>query len=143
MEGNTVIRQFGRMGARSRAAEHHDPSGLRADVRRAGGVEFFDLRVGGESELRVVDVRPELRHLLLLGIDNDRRKNKFLCGHEERDWFVPGVPNDRGVGSCSIGNRRFGRSTGRCSASTRTCMYGDGFATPITRQSASMVGTAC
>ncbi|MEM1165869.1 MAG: hypothetical protein AAGI30_06195 [Planctomycetota bacterium] len=92
-----IVRHFERMGARSVVTEHATPSGLRADVRRRGRTEWFDLQVGRQAELRVVDVRPKLQHLLLLGIDGNGQKNKFLCGHDEREWFVAGVPNDRGV----------------------------------------------
>ncbi len=43
----------------------------------------------------VVDTQPEQRHLLLLlkrsQAETDQRKEKFLCGHDERHWFVAGV----------------------------------------------------
>jgi hypothetical protein len=43
-----------------------------------------------------VDVRKDQRHLLLVGIGS-KEKHKYLCGHDERHWFVAGVPNDPGV----------------------------------------------
>ncbi|MEM1183452.1 MAG: hypothetical protein AAGI53_00430 [Planctomycetota bacterium] len=97
MDSDTVVRHFERMGARCAISGHPRNGGLRADVRRRGREEWFELEVGAKAELRVVDVRPEMRHLLLLGIDSKGVKNKFLCGHDEREWFVAGVPDDRGV----------------------------------------------
>ncbi len=43
-----------------------------------------------------LDVQPKQRHLLLhvknpLSQDTDLIKQKFLCGHDERHWFVAGV----------------------------------------------------
>src|SRR5436190_1258442 len=44
-----------------------------------------------------VDVNRTDRHLLLLVRDGEE-KSKFLCGHDERHWFVAAVPEDaRGV----------------------------------------------
>jgi hypothetical protein len=42
-------------------------------------------------ELEVVDVKPRDRHLLLL-TRVGREKSKFLCGHDERHWFVAAIP---------------------------------------------------
>lgn len=51
----------------------------------------------GVTGLEVVDVQPGDRHLLLLTRVGDQ-KSKFLCGHDERHWFVAAVPEDaRGV----------------------------------------------
>jgi len=60
----------------------------------------FDIRFAGSGrqvELEVVDIDSADRHLLLLVRDGDE-KSKFLCGHDERHWFVAAVPEDtRGV----------------------------------------------
>jgi hypothetical protein len=45
--------------------------------------------------LRVLDVRPANRHLLLELIEvasDDQDRRRFLCGHDERHWFVAAVP---------------------------------------------------
>jgi len=64
------------------------------------GSGVFDIRFAGSGrqvELEVVDVDRADRHLLLLIRDGDE-KSKFLCGHDERHWFVAAVPEDaRGV----------------------------------------------
>jgi hypothetical protein len=62
--------------------------------------EFFAIRFsgsGGAVALEVVDVDRQDRHLLLLA-RNAGEKSKFLCGHDERHWFVAAVPESaRGV----------------------------------------------
>jgi hypothetical protein len=70
------------------------------DVRSDRKGEYFDLWfVDGEREveLEVVDADRADRHLLLL-VRDGLEKRKFLCGHDERHWFVAAVPESaRGV----------------------------------------------
>jgi hypothetical protein len=94
MDIQLLQKHFGRMGARVKLREVAG-SGWR---RTAAGIdigtddkgEFFDLRINPAQpvDYRVVDLQPRERHLLLLG----EQKNKFLCGHDERHWFVCAVP---------------------------------------------------
>jgi hypothetical protein len=70
------------------------------DVRDGKNGETFILSIRKEVqnllEFVAVDVQPPQRHLLLLSKDftmDIPRKEKFLCGHDERHWFVAGVPN--------------------------------------------------
>ncbi len=50
------------------------------------------------ADVSVLDVQPKDRHLLLMVRQPAERpglpdiKDKFLCGHDERHWFVAGVP---------------------------------------------------
>jgi len=44
-------------------------------------------------------LRPNMRHLLLLARRDRGQKEKYLCGHDERHWFVCAVPDSRGVAS--------------------------------------------
>lgn len=88
-----LTRRFATMGARVEL--HGRPLGTPSiDVigRR------FQIRFPGEGErveVEAVDVRD--RHLLLL-VRNGGEKSKFLCGHDERHWFVAAIPeNARGV----------------------------------------------
>jgi hypothetical protein len=48
--------------------------------------------------VEVLDVQPADRHLLLL-VREDGAKNKYLCGHDERHWFVAGIPESAPVGT--------------------------------------------
>jgi hypothetical protein len=55
----------------------------------------------------VLDVQPKDRHLLLLVLEPEARpgggtrynKAKFLCGHDERHWFVAAIPEAAPVGT--------------------------------------------
>lgn len=96
--------RFARMGARLKVQERatRDRRGgtanLSVDVQRDGQGEFFEIRVRPMVDVRleVVDVQPAERHLLLLAEDGSR-KLKFLCGHDERRWFVAAVPEQEGA----------------------------------------------
>lgn len=64
------------------------------DVKLDRAGEYFDLVVGESRRLSVLDVRPRERHLLLMVRDaSNMTKDKFLCGHDERHWFVAAVPD--------------------------------------------------
>lgn len=68
------------------------------DVRHDRHGEFFDIQTDDSADLEVLDVKPKDRHLLLMVRQPAERpglpdtKDKFLCGHDERHWFVAGVP---------------------------------------------------
>lgn len=67
--------------------------------------EFFDIQSDGQVDIEVIDCQPRDRHLLLLVRRSAERvglpelKDKFLCGHDERHWFVAGVPEAASVSS--------------------------------------------
>jgi len=93
MDMQWLERKFGLMGARVKVAETTRPSRGDArftlDVRRDGKGEYFDIRLIEDRpvEINVLDVRSRERHLLLMAPGG-----KFLCGHDERHWFVAAVP---------------------------------------------------
>jgi hypothetical protein len=95
MNMHTIERHFAKIGARARV--HVDPRRVRAgvsiDVGRDDEGEFFDIAAGRDArpDLAVLDAQPRIRHLLLLSREDDA-KHKFLCGHDERHWFVAAVP---------------------------------------------------
>jgi hypothetical protein len=62
--------------------------------------EFFEIvrQPGAEAEIAIIDVQPADRHLLLLVRENGD-KHKFLCGHDERHWFVAAIPESAPVGT--------------------------------------------
>lgn len=59
--------------------------------------QFFALR-GDDAALAAVEIsllnkQADDRHLLILVKNEDgTRKDRFLCGHDEREWFVAAVP---------------------------------------------------
>ena len=99
MDG-VLERRFESVGARLSLAEQPWRGAPRIDVRSDASGEYFDIRFDGageEVEVEVVDARPRDRHLLLL-VRQGGEKSKFLCGHDERHWFVAAIPETaRGV----------------------------------------------
>lgn len=69
-------------------------AGYAIDIGRDRHGEFFQLRVAPEAEARlkllILQARPSDRHLLLLCKGD--AKDRYLCGHDERSWFVAAVP---------------------------------------------------
>jgi len=101
MNAHLIEKQFERIGARAKVHADHRRfarTGVSIDVGNDKDGEFFDIEVGREdfANLHVVDAKPRSRHLLLLA-DQDDGKHKFLCGHDERHWFVAAVPERASV----------------------------------------------
>jgi hypothetical protein len=100
MNAHPIERHFAKIGARAKlsagAHRRFRIDGVSIDVGRDGDGEFFDVAVprSSEIELAVLDVQAPQRHLLLMARDDDG-KHKFLCGHDERHWFVAAVPESR------------------------------------------------
>ena len=104
---NALERAFERMGARVQFGELHSrgrflgriaSQDLALDVRRDREGEYFLISRAPASptELLVLDVQPGDRHLLLLS-RSGREKHRFLLGHDERHWFVAGIPESTPV----------------------------------------------
>jgi hypothetical protein len=94
MDIESLKRHFAGIGARvkigeARVTRWRNDTGI--NIRADAEGEFFDIRIDAENprDYRVIDLRPERRHLLLLSEDD---KSKFLCGFDERHWFVCAVP---------------------------------------------------
>ena len=100
MSSETLERRFATVGARLKVAKGPWRGEPRINIRTDARGEYFDLRFAGGDrgiDLEVVDVQPRDRHLLLLARGGGE-KSKFLCGHDERHWFVAAVPEAaRGV----------------------------------------------
>ena len=87
-------RRFATIGARLRIANGPWHGVPQIDIAADRRGEYFLLRFPGgdrQVELEVVDAWPRERHLLLLVRDGDE-KSKFVCGHDERHWFVAAIP---------------------------------------------------
>jgi hypothetical protein len=78
-------RSFARIGARVRFGDGP------INVLRDAEGEFFrlDLATAQAGGYEALDVQPRRRHLILVSTD------RFLCGHDERHWFVAGLPERR------------------------------------------------
>jgi len=105
MDTNLLDTKFARIGARLVVADRPTRRSRTAgvvslDVRADRKGEFFEIvrQPGAEAEIAVLDVQPADRHLLLL-VRDGKDKSKFLCGHDERHWFVAGIPETAPVGT--------------------------------------------
>jgi hypothetical protein len=90
---------FLKMGARVRIEESERISSpVTIDIQRDRRGEFFLLKHSPKSalDLTILNVRPKDRHLLLMSRVGDE-KQKFLCGHDERHWFVAAIPESAPV----------------------------------------------
>jgi hypothetical protein len=99
--------KFARIGARLKFADGLGTRrrfiplrGVSFDVQSDRRGEYFELigRREAAAEVEVLDVQPADRHLLLL-VREGGEKSKFLCGHDERHWFVAAVPESAPVGT--------------------------------------------
>ena len=99
--------KFARIGARLKVSDglerrRRNISGVPValDIQRDPKGEFFEVigRPGTEAEIEVLDVQSADRHLLLM-VREGSEKHKFLCGHDERHWFVAAVPESAPVGT--------------------------------------------
>ncbi|MCI0538104.1 MAG: hypothetical protein L0Z50_23080 [Verrucomicrobiales bacterium] len=99
MNAKQIASRFDEMGARVKLNLMPGITrGFRIDIQKDTDGEFFDLRVpehpAGVMGVSVLQVQPKDRHLLLLVRHTAPRKqvDRFLCGHDEREWFVAAVP---------------------------------------------------
>lgn len=100
-----VERAFTKIGAKVIVAENDGSRWRRQftapsiDIREAGRNEVFILGLPKDTDktqIQVLDCRPDLRHLLLQvrtegEIRGQAEVEKYLCGHDERHWFVSAV----------------------------------------------------
>lgn len=109
MNAKQIESKFAEMGARMKVREVPsrwrqggrtwiDPTDIAVDVRRDGAGEFFELRVPTHLrdvlQVLVMQSMPKEHHLLL-GVTwtgKNQQLDRFLCGHDEREWFVAAVP---------------------------------------------------
>lgn len=98
MDIGLLQKHFGLMGARLKFDEILPQprwgtrrSGIDIQADAKGEVFVINFDPQQQVEYEVLDLQPDLRHLLLLA-RRDGRKDKFLCGHDERHWFVCAVP---------------------------------------------------
>ncbi len=104
MDTRHLTDTFARIGARLKFAGprgRFSNSAVSLDVGDDRRGEFFEIArraTPAPPELAVLDARPAERHLLLM-VREGGTKSKFLCGHDERHWFVAGVPEAAPVGT--------------------------------------------
>lgn len=109
MNANQIESKFAAMGARLKVREIPSrwqqgdrswisPSDFAVDIQRDGRGEFFEFRLPthlrDSLEVTVMQTEPKQRHLLLAvrKTADQPQIDRFLCGHDEREWFVAAVP---------------------------------------------------
>src|SRR5450432_250939 len=109
MNANNIESKFAAMGARIKVRKIASrwrqgdrtwvsPADFAVDIRRDGNGEFFELRVpthlSETLDVSVIQAEPKQRHLLLFVSKQGEKPqlDRFLCGHDEREWFVAAVP---------------------------------------------------
>ena len=115
--GSDLNRYFSRMGARVNLLEgaivtprrnvtrnREQAPRIALDIRQDKHGEYFEIRTapGGAQEIVVLNVQPKEKHLLLLSRQFTEQgrslaKQKFLCGHDEKHWFVAAIPENEPV----------------------------------------------
>jgi hypothetical protein len=114
--GSDLDRYFSRIGARVRvlqdvlvtrrpstARTRTEPPRIVLDIRRDNYGEYFEIQTApGAQEIVVLNVQPREKHLLLLSRQFGEQgqllaKQKFLCGHDEKHWFVAAIPEKEPV----------------------------------------------
>ena len=114
--GSDLSRYFSRMGARVRvlrgvlvtprpstARTRRESPRIVLDIRRDNQGEYFEIRTApGAQEIVVLNAQPQEKHLLLLSRQFGEEghvlaKQKFLCGHDEKHWFVAAIPEKEPV----------------------------------------------
>jgi hypothetical protein len=107
IDSNILEAKFAQIGARLKVGDRPRlrrriaPSGVIAlDINSDRRGEYFAVSEQPNShvEVEVLDVQPADRHLLLM-VREEGEKHKFLCGHDERHWFVAAVPENAPVGT--------------------------------------------
>jgi hypothetical protein len=80
------------------------PLPFEIDIRTDKCGEYYSLRADPvwDSELAVLDIRPSRRHLVLMLTGRgdpglNPAQARFLCGHDERHWFVASLPDEARV----------------------------------------------
>lgn len=101
MNSETIANQFARMGARFRVVRPDDLPWRRRRADYALDIvadkqgQLFEMQLSAEREaqleINVLQCEHHDRHLLLL-VKTPEAKDRFLCGHDEREWFVAAVP---------------------------------------------------
>jgi len=108
MKTDKIESRFAEMGARMKVREiaprwnrwngRVQSPDYAVDIQRDRNGEFFELRVPEHLreniEVTVMQSEPKERHLLLsVRKTGDKPQlDRFLCGHDEREWFIAAVP---------------------------------------------------
>src|SRR6516225_1383999 len=99
MNAKNIESKFAMMGARFKVSvvpEQRVESDYAVDIQKDHRGEYFELRVPEplreRLDVSVLQTDKRDRHLLLFVRPFEGKAARFLCGHDEREWFVAAVP---------------------------------------------------
>lgn len=89
-----IAPKFAAIGARIKEGRPRFAAGFTIDVKRDGKGQFFEVVNPDDLPIVCLDTRPDDRHLVLMVKEKGPHsaKMRFLCGHDEREWFTAAVP---------------------------------------------------
>lgn len=104
---DALVDKFKKMGARAKIETinfrdqrlRFGVSAPRIDIQTDREGEYFSIQHPSQVQIDVLDLWKSDRHLLLMTSHRSPEisgpmKSKFLCGHDERHWFVAAVPEE-------------------------------------------------
>lgn len=74
---------------------NREPVNIRINILNDTHGPYFKIETREDVDISVPDVQKEDRHLLLFSKDPELQR--FLCGHDERNWFVAAIPEGSGA----------------------------------------------
>jgi len=99
MNAKHIESKFAMMGARFRVSvvpAQRGSNDYAVDIQKDRRGDFFELRVPEplrqSLDVDVLQADSRDRHLLLFVRPKEKQAARFLCGHDEREWFVAAVP---------------------------------------------------
>lgn len=109
MRTDFIKKKFEKMGARVSFLKSSKRNRtlvfpIEIDVLRDSEGEFFSVVLDDERNdysLQVLDIDPKERQLLLMCNEKDSKGKplKYLCGHDERQWYIATIPESAGAKS--------------------------------------------
>jgi hypothetical protein len=106
MDFTALQKKFHRIGARLRTSDlgiqtFEKGTAILNVLKDDNGEEVFHVSFDQQNapEISVLDVQPRDRHLLLMTRNAGGEKRKFLCGFDERGFFVAAIPELAPVGN--------------------------------------------
>src|SRR5512140_561239 len=99
MNAKHIESKFAMMGARLKVSvlpEQRVSEDYAVDIQKDRHGEYFELRLpemlSQRLDVNVLQTDKRDRHLLLFVRSPEGKPARFLCGHDEREWFVAAVP---------------------------------------------------
>ena len=127
MNANHIQSKFAMLGARLKISvvpEQRRSPNYAIDIQKDRRGEFFELRVTEplreRLDVSVLQADKRDRHLLLLVRSPAGKPARFLCGHDEREWFVAAVPGGASTATTAESTMGAGRAPAARSPTSQT-----------------------